>query len=580
LNRKTYNIRVAAAQVNTTVGDFAGNLAKIDQFMGRAVESGADIIIFPELVICGYPPEDLLFNKTFLHECKRYLQKAGSLTDGITALIGCPEEAGSRTRRGLYNTVYIFQDGTEKGKYRKIHLPNYSVFDEKRYFSPGDTAAVIDTGAGRIGITICEDLWVDNSPAEAEAKFLGADVIVNISASPYTVNKCRGREKLFKKKAQKISAAIFCCNLIGGQDELVFDGGSHIIDRYGKTIARAKSFEEDLLIADLQTRESSKKPKKSDTGYSLETINLNPFSGKKSRKKIKTPLAKYLSRDRELYTALKTGLRDYVEKNRFEKVIIGLSGGIDSALTAILAVDSLGKDKVACVTMPSEFTQKKSTRDAHALAENLGVPIYEQAIDEIYNAYIEKTSGIFSTGDITITEENIQARIRGNILMAYSNRYGWLVLATGNKSETATGYCTLYGDMAGGFSPLKDTPKTAVYRLSRYRNKLSGGNLIPQSIIQKKPSAELRPGQLDQDSLPPYPVLDRIVELYIEKRLSVEEIIGKGLDPETTREVVERIENSIHKHSQGAPGIRITEVSFGKDRRMPITNRFNDSAKS
>jgi len=541
LNKKTYNIRIAVAQLNTTVGDFKGNLKKIENSIGEAVKSGADIIIFPELVICGYPPEDLLFNRAFLYQCSRHLKKAGSLTEGITALIGCPEASDSRKDNGLYNTAFIYQNGEEAGKYRKIHLPNYSVFDEKRYFLPGDTALAVDTGVGRVGITICEDLWVDNSPAEAEARLLGADIIFNLSASPYIVNKCREREKLFKKKARSIEAAICCCNQIGGQDQLVFDGSSLIINRYGKIAARGKSFEEDLIIADLQTRASSKQPKKSNAGYSLDVLSLKPGSGKK-KKKIKTHISKYLSRDKELYTAIKTGLRDYFEKNGFEKVVIGLSGGIDSALTAIIATDTLGKERVVCVTMPSEFTQEKSTRDAHALAKSLGVQIYEQRIDEIYRAYIENTSGIFRKNEITIAEENIQARIRGNILMAYSNRFGWLVLATGNKSETATGYCTLYGDMAGGFSPLKDLPKTAVYRLSRYRNKLSGGNLIPQSIIQKKPSAELRPGQLDQDSLPPYPVLDRIVELYIEKRLSVEEIIEKGLDPDTTRDVVGRIE--------------------------------------
>jgi len=577
LNKKTYNIRIAVAQLNTTVGDFKGNLKKIENSIGEAVKSGADIIIFPELVICGYPPEDLLFNRAFLYQCSRYLKKAGSLTEGITALIGCPEASDSRKDNGLYNTAFIYQNGEEAGKYRKIHLPNYSVFDEKRYFLPGDTAMAVDTGVGRVGITICEDLWVDNSPAEAEARLLGADIIFNLSASPYIVNKCREREKLFKKKARNLEAAICCCNQIGGQDQLVFDGSSLIIDRYGKIAARGKSFEEDLIIADLQTRASSKQPKKSNAGYSLNVLSLKPDTGSgKKKKNIKTHISKYLSRDKELYTAIKTGLRDYFEKNGFKKVVIGLSGGIDSALTAIIATDTLGKDRVVCVTMPSEFTQEKSTRDAYALAKSLGVQIYEQRIDEIYRAYIENTSGIFRKNEITIAEENIQARIRGNILMAYSNRFGWLVLATGNKSETATGYCTLYGDMAGGFSPLKDLPKTAVYRLSRYRNKLSGGNLIPQSIIQKKPSAELRPGQLDQDSLPPYPVLDRIVELYIEKRLSIEEIIEKGLDPDTTREVVSRIEESIHKHNQGAPGIRLTGVSFGKDRRMPITNKYKD----
>ncbi|MBD3179189.1 MAG: NAD+ synthase [Candidatus Latescibacteria bacterium] len=575
MNSKTDTIRIAAAQLNTTVGDFEGNLSRIEDSIAKASESGADIIIFPELVICGYPPEDLLFNKAFLFECSRYLRKAGALTKGITAIIGCPEKAESRTSKGLFNTAYIFHDGEEAGRYRKIHLPNYSVFDEKRYFSPGNTAMAVDTGRGKIGITICEDLWVKNSPAQAESSYLGADIIMNLSASPYIINKCRDREKLFKKKAQKFDAAICCCNLIGGQDELIFDGSSHIIDRYGKTVSRAKPFQEDLIVADLQTRSAPRRPGKSHDGYDLEVINIRKAGGRKKRKNIKPPMSKYLSRDRELYSALMTGLRDYFTKNGFEKVVIGLSGGIDSALVAILATDALGKEKVVCVTMPSRYTQEKSTRDAHSLAENLGVQIQEQGISEIYEAYLEKTSGIFKTSEITITEENIQARIRGNILMAYSNRHGWLVLATGNKSETATGYCTLYGDMAGGFSPLKDTPKTAVYRLSRYRNKLSGGNLIPQSIIQKKPSAELRPGQLDQDSLPPYPVLDRIVELYIEKRLSVEEIIAKGLDPDTTREVVDRIEQSIHKHNLGAPGIRVTSVSFGKDRRMPITNKFN-----
>jgi len=577
---KKNEIRVAMGQINPTVGDFSGNLEKIREMTETARGSGAQIIVFPELCICGFPPEDLLFKKHFIGECKKYVSKAAAYSEGIALVVGAPELSGSRGDKKLYNCAYILLNGKIAARYRKINLPNYGVFDEKRYFSPGNKAVVASSGKLNIGLTLCEDIWVEDGPAFVESKELSANIIINLSASPYTENKCREREKLLRRRAKKAGALLCFVNTVGGQDELVFDGTSLIADQDGRTVARARPFEEDLVIADVEiTPKKKKKNKKTsvlsnDKKIYLETINLPKIPLSKSRKKIKANVAKRLDPNEELYKALVTGTRDYIIKNGFKKAVLGLSGGIDSTLTAVIAVDAVGKENVVCVTMPSAFTSEETLRDSHLLAENLQTRIFEYPINPIYESYIEHLPKLLGSKKITETEENIQARIRSNILMAFSNKYGWLVLATGNKSELAVGYCTLYGDMAGGFAVLKDVPKTKVYSLSRYKNGISGGHLIPQSIIHRKPSAELHPGQLDQDSLPPYAVLDRIVELYLEEDLGLEEIIAKGLDPKTAREMIVKIDKNEYKRRQGAPGIKITTRAFGKDSRFPITNKY------
>ncbi|MCD6380355.1 NAD+ synthase [bacterium] len=571
-------MRIALGQINPTVGDFSGNLKKIKEMTMEARKSGAAIIVFPELSISGSPPEDLLFKRLFIQECKAALHKAASYSNDIAIIVGSPELADSRGDKKLYNSAYILLNGKITGRYRKIHLPNYGVFDEKRYFSQGNTALVARIKNANIGLTICEDIWVDNGPAVTESKELLADIIVNLSASPYHQNKCLEREKLMVKRASETGAVICYVNIVGGQDELVFDGTSLIANPDGKIIARANSFEEDLVVADVEFAPKKKKSRTSDTTsgtkLALETIKLPKISTAKTLNKIKPHIAKYLEPDNELYKALVTGTRDYTLKNGFKKVVLGLSGGMDSTLTAVIAVDALGKENVVCVTMPSVFTSEETLRDSHLLAETLGVKIFEVSIKPIYKSYIDNMPKILEPKLTTVTEENIQSRIRGNILMAFSNKYGWLVLATGNKSELAVGYCTLYGDMVGGFAVLKDVPKTRVYSLSRYKNGISGGHLIPQSIIHRKPSAELHPGQLDQDSLPPYAVLDRIIELYIEEDLGLEEIIKKGLDPKTAKAMVRKIDINEFKRRQGAQGIKITPRAFGKDRRFPITNMY------
>ena len=578
MKKKTHKIRIALAQINPTVGDFSGNLKKIKKMTVEARESGAEIIAFPELAICGFPPEDLLFKRLFIQECESALQKIASSTEEIVIIIGAPEFVDSRGDKKLYNSAYILLNGKIVARYRKINLPNYGVFDEKRYFSPGNTALTALIGKTNIGLTICEDIWVENGPAVIESRELLADVIINLSASPYHKNKCLEREKLMQKRAKETNAVLCCVNPVGGQDELVFDGTSLIAGADGKIIARATPFEEDLVIADISFTPKKKKKQGStsvsNSKIALESITLPKISPPKHLKKIKPHIAEHLDPDNELYKALVTGTRDYTLKNGFKKVVLGLSGGIDSTLTAVIAVDALGKDNVVCVTMPSDFTSDETLRDAHLLAETLGIQIFDFPIKAIYRSYIENMPTILESKRITPTEENIQTRIRGNILMALSNKYGWLVLATGNKSELAVGYCTLYGDMAGGFTVLKDVPKTRVYSLSRYKNGISGGQLIPQSIIHRKPSAELHPGQLDQDSLPPYAVLDRIIELYVEENLGLEEIIDKGLDPKTATAMVKKIDLSEFKRGQAPQGIKVTSRAFGKDIRLPITSMY------
>jgi NAD+ synthase (glutamine-hydrolysing) len=488
-------------------------------------------------------------------------------------IVGCPER--SKKRGGpLYNDSVLLYRGRIAARYRKIHLPNYGVFDEKRYFTSGDSATVVDFGGAKVALNICEDVWVDEGPIGCQSSAGGAGIAVNISASPYHRRKGPEREKLMQRRARENDVWLCYINLLGGQDELLFDGSSVICSPDGRTVARAAPFSEELIIADVPVR------KRRDTSgifcadVPIETVELPALPKKKAIPLPGKRKAEHPAPVAEIYDALVMGTRDYIEKNGFEEVVLGLSGGIDSALTAAIAVDAIGPGRVNAVTMPSGFTSTGTLKDAYDLADNLGIEILEYPIGDIFEEYRDLLSPVVPKGEIGITEENIQARIRGNLLMALSNRYGWLVLATGNKSEIAVGYCTLYGDMVGGFAVLKDVPKTTVYALSRWRNREAGADLIPASTIRRKPSAELKPGQCDQDSLPPYPVLDKIIELYVEHDLSPREIISKGLDGPTVRRVVRMIDLNEYKRRQGPPGIKITPKAFGRDRRRPITNRY------
>jgi len=543
-------LRIALAQVNPIVGDLAGNARMVIRTIGEAKKRGARIVAFPELVLSGYPPEDLLLKPRFLADCRAALRKVAREAKGIAVLIGAPEpppREGGRPR----NACYLLSDGQVAATYRKINLPNYGVFDEKRYFEPGSEPLVVKIGGIPVGIQICEDIWIDDGPAAAQVR-AGARMIVNISASPYHRGKGREREKLMQRRARQNGCWLCYVNLVGGQDELVFDGCSVIAAPDGTTIARGKAFEEDLIVAD---------------------INFGSSRIKTARRE------EHLEPVEEVYRALLLGTRDYVRKNGFSGVVLGMSGGVDSALVGVIAVDALGKGAVTGVTMPSPFTSEATLRDARTVCKNLGIRTLEIPIGSIYAIYLASLRAAFNGRRMDVTEENIQARIRGNILMALSNKFGCLVLTTGNKSELAVGYCTLYGDMAGGFDVIKDVPKTLVYPLCRYRNALGRRPIIPNSILRRRPTAELRANQFDEDTLPPYPVLDRIIELYVERDMSFDEIVSRGLPAATVRKTLRMIDSSEYKRRQGAPGIKITPKAFGRDRRLPITNRYRGAGK-
>jgi NAD+ synthase (glutamine-hydrolysing) len=570
-------IRIALAQVNPTVGDFNGNVRAILRMTAEAKRRGAQIVAFPELVLCGYPPEDLLLKPGFLADSRRALRTVARDTRGIVALVGAPEPPSNGGRP--YNACHIISERKVAATYRKINLPNYGVFDEKRYFEPGENALVASFGDLSIGTSICEDVWVDNGPTAAQTLLGGARIIINISASPYHRRKGREREMLMQRRARENGCWLCYLNLVGGQDELVFDGCSVIVSPDGATVARGKAFEEDLIIADIDPSEarpgSAKLPSPFTGAHKrVEIVDLPPLAPHARRRPVRPRRAKHLEPVEEVYRALLLGTRDYVDKNGFSKVVLGMSGGVDSALVAAIAVDALGADRVTGVTMPSEFTSKATLRDARAVCGRLGIRMLEIPIAGIYESYLESTRKAFRGRRADVTEENIQARIRGNLLMALSNKFGWLVLTTGNKSELAVGYCTLYGDMAGGFAVIKDVPKTLVYPLCRYRNARSRAPVFPSSILRRRPTAELRPGQFDQDTLPPYPVLDRIIELYVERDLGFDEIVDRGLDRALVRRTIHMIDTSEYKRRQGAPGIKITPKAFGRDRRLPITNRY------
>ena len=556
-NEYMRTIRIGIGQINTTVGDIKGNCEKVIEYIKKAEREKVDILSFPELTITGYPPEDLLLKPNLVEKNIEAISLLEKEVRDIVVIVGFVDSQSSL----LYNSSAILHNGKKVAVYHKILLPNYGVFDEKRYFEPGNSPFILNLSGVLFGVNICEDIWSEDGPARIQAS-KGAKLIINISASPYHMEKIKEREGIVRKQCIKNNIFISYANLVGGQDELVFDGSSFIMDSKGDIIQKAEPFKETLLISDIQLEESTK---------DREGIFINHLYPENRPPVVFSPYKKIMGEE-EIYLALMTGLKDYTLKNGFKKVTLGLSGGIDSSLVATIATDALGNENVIGVFMPSRYSSKESEEDAEQLAKNLNIAILKIPIDNIFTAYLETLSPAFSGTKPDITEENLQARIRGNILMALSNKFGYLVLTTGNKSEVSTGYCTLYGDMAGGFAVIKDVYKTMVYKLARYRNSIS--NVIPERVFTKAPTAELKPGQKDQDTLPPYEVLDDILKEYIEKDRSYSEIISSGFDPETVKKVLKMVDRSEYKRRQAPPGVKITPKAFGKDRRMPITNRF------
>jgi NAD+ synthase (glutamine-hydrolysing) len=569
-------LRIALAQLNAVVGDIAGNEERIRGRMRDAREAGAQLVLFPELAITGYPPEDLLLKEHFLADARAAVERLAADSAGFVAVVGFPERA-----EDVYNAAAVLADGDVQAVYRKVNLPNYGVFDEVRYFQRGPGGAMLDIDGVKVGLTICEDIWQPGPPLSDEA-LAGARLIVNISASPYHAGKGLQRERMVAQRARDNLAAVAFCALVGGQDELVFDGHSFVVDHDGEVVARAPQFAEDLLLAtvdveaagsarlrDTRQRPAARemRPQVAHLG-SLATVATAPGP---------TPggaVAELLDRDAEVYAALVLGTRDYVTKNGFGHVVLGLSGGIDSTLVALVAVDALGADRVTCVTMPSPYSSEGTLADARALARNLGTELLELPIGDAMHGYDELLCDVFAGREADITEENLQARIRGNLLMALSNKFGWLVLTTGNKSEMSVGYSTLYGDSAGGFAVIKDCPKLLVYRLVAERARRDGTSPVPESIVTRAPSAELRPGQRDEDSLPPYEVLDAILQGYVEEDLGREQLLARGLPAADVERVIRLVDLAEYKRRQQPPGIKVTSKAFGRDRRLPITNRY------
>jgi len=557
-------LRIALSQINPTVGDFDSNMSKIISALGKAKNTEADIVTFPELAISGYPPEDLLLKPKFLRDNRYALDEIIPATEGITAIVGFADVLDEK----VYNAAALIHDGHLINIYHKVELPNYGVFDEKRYFTPGSGSLIFGINDIPIAVNICEDIWIKGSVVEQHTISNRARVVLNISSSPFHAGKLALRRDILTGFARRTNTYVCYNNLVGGQDELVFDGGSLIISPQGELIAIAKRFEEEILITDLSLNQQAS-ARESDS-----YITLSPLD-RSNRIPIKPSRAAELGRVEEIYKALVLGTRDYIQKNGFKKVVLGLSGGIDSSLTAAIAVDALGNDNVIGITMPSQYTSDETKSDARILAENLKTAFMTIPIKPIFSSYVEALKEPFSQGNQGIELENLQARIRGNILMALSNRFGWLVLTTGNKSETAVGYCTLYGDMAGGFAVIKDVPKTLVYELAAYVNEKR--KVIPETVIYRPPTAELRPDQKDEDSLPPYGILDPILRAYVEEDKSLNEITACGFSSETVSEVIRMVDRSEYKRRQAPPGVKITPKAFGRDRRLPITSRYRRS---
>jgi NAD+ synthase (glutamine-hydrolysing) len=571
-------LRIALAQINLVVGDLQGNETKIVGTIKQAREQGAAIVAFPELAVTGYPPEDLLLKPGFVDANLATIQRIADAATGITAIVGYVDRDDDP-----YNAAGVLHNGALAAVYHKRYLPNYAVFDEERYFGHGEHPLVLAVEKATVGINICEDIWVPAGPTRDQA-LAGADLIINISASPYHAGKGPARERMLATRAADNTVYVAFCNLVGGQDELLFEGGSVIFDERGELVARAELFQEDLLVTDLdlsavfrhRLHEPRRREEQSLRGPAAEVRQValdlaeRPSAGAPAVARI----SPRLDADEEIYKALVLGTRDYVRKNGFQHVIVGLSGGIDSSLTASIAADALGPDNVTSAFMPSRHSSTESAEDSAQLAGNLGIRYLTIPIDDTYAAYLEMLKELLAGTEPDVTEENIQARIRGNVLMALSNKFGWLVLTTGNKSEMSVGYATLYGDMAGGFAVIKDVPKLQVYRLARYVNRRENRAVIPQRVLEKAPSAELRPDQKDTDSLPPYDVLDPILRAYVEEDRSWGEMVAMGMDPDTVRQVIRMVDRSEYKRRQAPPGVRITHRGLGKDRRLPITNHF------
>lgn len=567
-------IRVALCQRNMVVGDIEGNVARIRESLSAVRDAGADLVLFPELTVTGYPPEDLLLKPHFAEEAEAALRDLASDVEDVVAVIGFPE-----LHDDLFNTAAVITGGEIAATYRKRYLPNYGPFDEQRYFARGEEALVLDMDGVKVGVTICEDLWYPGGPAQWSAIDGKADVLVNLSASPYSRGKGVMREQMLATRCEDYRCYLAFCNTVGGQDELLFDGHSVVIDPRGVVLGRCRQFEEDTLVLDLDLHGVSRRrlhdPRwRQRPASAADRVRLASVRRPRRRKPeidhraVVDPLAA----EEEVYTALTFGTREYFRKNGFEHVVLGLSGGIDSALTLAIAVDALGADAVTAVSMPSRYTADHSREDAAECARRMGVELLEIPIDGVVGCYLDSLKEPFAGTEPNVAEENIQARIRGNFLMALSNKFDWLVLATGNKSEYSVGYATLYGDMAGGFAILKDVPKTWVYRLANWRNRET--EVVPARVLEKPPAAELREGQLDSDTLPPYEVLDPIMEAYVEEDRAPEEIEKLGFDRDLVYRVVEMIDGAEYKRRQAPPGIRISARSFGRDRRLPITNHY------
>jgi NAD+ synthase (glutamine-hydrolysing) len=573
-------LRIALAQVNTTVGDLDGNAALILHGIAAAREARADLVVFPELTLTGYPPEDLLLRPQFIADNLAALDRVARQVKGIAAVVGFADRQDD-----IYNAAAFIHGGRVVATQHKTYLPNYGVFDENRYFQAGARSSTVRLNGITIGFNICEDIWFPEGPTRVQSLVGDAEVIVNISASPYHRGKLQVREEMLATRAMDNLVVVAYANLIGGQDELVFDGNSLVVDQSGTVIARGRAFEEDLVIADVDvdavsrarlhdTRRRRERRTLERRGVSVDQVVVSSRYRAMTRRLIHGGVPAMPSPLEEVYRALVLGISDYARKNGFEKVVIGLSGGIDSALTAVLAVDAVGAHNVISVFMPSSYSSDESREDSVVLARNLGIRFMTLPITPIFQAYRSILESAFKGRRTDVTEENLQSRIRGNLLMALSNKYGWLVLTTGNKSEMSVGYTTLYGDMAGGFAAIKDVPKTLVYELARWRNGREAEALIPKRVFTRPPTAELRPNQKDQDSLPPYDVLDPLVRGYVEEDKSPDDLIASGFDRRTVRQVLGLVDHSEYKRRQSPPGVKITHRALGKDRRMPITNRY------
>jgi NAD+ synthase (glutamine-hydrolysing) len=573
-------LRLGLAQIDTVVGDLDGNREKMSERIAEAKRQGVELLLFPELAVTSYPPEDLLLRPGFIRAAEESLEQLAREARGIVVLVGVP-----LFDRDLFNACAVCAGGEVKAVYRKRFLPNYGVFDEARYFAQGRDLLLLEHGKTLIGVTVCEDLWQPGPPA-TDLALAGAQILVNISASPFHLEKDREREEMLVTRARDNSCYVALCNAVGGQDELIFDGHSVVLDDEGEVLARAPGFEEALLVVDVEPeavigrrlRDVRRRALELDRGEPppVSVVHIGAPREASNGSRVHGEVTPMLPPIEQMRLALELGLRDYVEKNGFREIVLGVSGGIDSALVATLAAEALGPDRVHCVSMPSRYSSEGTRRDARLLAENLGTDFHELAIDSIYASFESALAPVFGDREPDLTEENLQARIRGVLLMALSNKFGWLLIATGNKSELSVGYATLYGDMAGGFALIKDVYKTDVFLLARHLNERAGRELIPNSIIERAPSAELRADQLDEDSLPPYPKLDQVLEAYVELDRSREELSMDGFDKDVVERAIALIDRAEYKRRQAPPGVKLRPKAFGRDRRTPITNRWRD----